>query len=269
LLLTGFLLAGGIACGHGALPEKLAQTAEALRRTPDDPRLLVEQAELLVEHGDHALAKNNLERVDVLAPGVFPTDFVRARLSIDEGDLALAEEYLNREVARTSSDPRPLALRARTRFSLGKRAEAFSDYKQAWVTTAHPQGDFVIEVADAFVSGGLVDEAEQVLRKGIEVVGRAPSLLTRLVDVEVSLGRPAEAVIWVEVMQARAPRPEPWMARRAELLAQAGNFKEAREAWVALRDHLSKLPNLERGSPALRSVAERVDCALREKPAST
>jgi hypothetical protein len=63
-------------------------------------------------------------------------------------------------------------------------------------------------------------------------------------------------------MRQSAPRPEPWMARRASILAQAGRIEESRAAWQALVDHLSALPNLERGSHAMSTLMEQAKQAL-------
>ena len=52
------------------------------------------------------------------------------------------------------------------------------------------------------------------------------------------------------------------MARRAELLALAGRLDEARAAWSALKQHLSSLPNLQRGTPDFLALSAKADAAL-------
>jgi hypothetical protein len=66
----------------------------------------------------------------------------------------------------------------------------------------------------------------------------------------------------IDTMQKSAPRPEPWMAKRAELLADAGRVEESRAAWQALLTHLSTLPNLERGSHSMSILSEKAHLAL-------
>lgn len=251
---------------HGAAPERLAALAVSLEKSPDSAALLVEQADLMVEHGDHAVARRSLDRAEAMGRKDLPIERVRARLLIDEGKLVEAVAHLDKAVAASLADTAALMLRAKAYQSLGKRDESLADYRAVADGLTAPTGDFAIEAADAFVSAGQLEEAGRILKKAVNVSGKAPSLLARLIDIDVALGRPAAAIEWVDAMQQRAPRAEPWMARRAELLAQAGKTDEARVAWTALRDHLAKLPSLERGSPALRPLAERVAKALATLP---
>jgi tetratricopeptide (TPR) repeat protein len=252
--------------GHGAAPDRLAALAAALERTPDNAGLLVEQADLLVEHGDHAVAWASLERAGKLAPEGLPIERVRARLLLDEGRIVEAVAQLDNAVKRSPDDVPALTLRARAHQAQGRRQASLADYRLACAASSGLAGDLAIEAADAFVAAGQPEEAGGVLKKSLRTAGKVPSILVRLIDIEVSLGRPAAAVEWAEVMKSQAPRPEPWMARRAELLALAGKTEEARAAWIELRDRLAGLPSLERGSPALRPLAERIAKALASLP---
>lgn len=270
LLVPAFCLAlsaGAVpVCGHGTAPDRLSALAAALERTPDNAGLLVEQADLLVEHGDHAVAWASLERAEKLATEGLPIERVRARLLLEEGRIAEAVAQLDNAVRRSPDDVLALTLRARAHQAMGRREASLADYRLACAASNRLAGDLAIEAADAFVAAGQPEEADGVLKKSLRTAGKVPSILVRLIDIEVSLGRPAAAVEWAEVMKRQAPRPEPWMARRAELLALAGKTQEARAAWIELRDHLAGLPSLERGSPALRPLVERVAKALAALP---
>ena len=86
-------------------------------------------------------------------------------------------------------------------------------------------------------------------------------------DFELAAQRYDDVLKRIDAMQASAPRPEPWMAKRASILAQAGRADDAKAAWTALRDHLLALPNLERGSHAMSRLLEEAQAAL--KPSQT
>jgi predicted Zn-dependent protease len=120
----------------------------------------------------------------------------------------------------------------------------------------------VREVAAALVRLGHRAEAADLLDRAIVEAGPDPALLLDALDLELSTGRFSAALKRVDALQAGAPRPEPWMARRAEVLAQSGDTAAARAAWLALQRHLAALPTLERGSPALRTVAAQAQAAL-------
>ncbi len=97
---------------------------------------------------------------------------------------------------------------------------------------------------------------------GIEKLGPIPSLVIRAMDLEIATKNFAAALTRVEAMRQSAPRPEPWMAKRASILAQAGRIQESRAAWQALVEHLAALPNLERGSHAMSKLTAEAKQAL-------
>ena len=111
-------------------------------------------------------------------------------------------------------------------------------------------------------AAGLAGEAVQVLAAGIEKLGPIPSLALRAMEVEIATKNFDAALTRVEALRKSAPRPEPWMARRASVLAQAGRIEDSRAAWQALVEHLAALPNLERGSHAMSKLAEDARQAL-------
>ena len=75
------------------------------------------------------------------------------------------------------------------------------------------------EVAGALASHGYEKEAAGVLDTGIEKLGKIPSLVLRALDLEIAAKDFDAALRRIEHTRERAPRPEPWMARRAAVLA--------------------------------------------------
>ena len=133
----------------------------------------------------------------------------------------------------------------------------------------NPEPDLYLEVVDALQVQQRNEDAAQVLATGIAKLGNIPGLVLRALDLEIAIGRIDLALTRVDAMQCKAPRPEPWMARRASMLAKVGRVDEARTAWQTLSDHLAKLPNLERGSHAMSVLAEESQKALAElKPSA-
>jgi hypothetical protein len=103
-----------------------------------------------------------------------------------------------------------------------------------------------------------------VLQRGRERVGDEPVLLEALLKVAERLERWDEALAATEGLQQAAPRPEPWMVKRAELFESAGREDQARRSWQALREHLMKLPSLERGTGQMAECLSRAKRALGE-----
>ena len=80
------------------------------------------------------------------------------------------------------------------------------------------------------------------------------------------MARYASALARIAALQATAPRPEPWMIQRAQLLARAGQPGAARRAWSEFLAHVEHLPNLERGSREMREHVELARRALAALP---
>ena len=81
---------------------------------------------------------------------------------------------------------------------------------------------------------GQVADLQEILGQGIAKLGMIPSLALRAMDLEIATGQFESALSRIGVLQKTAPRPEPWMAKRAAVLTQAGQLAEARVAWEAL-----------------------------------
>ncbi|KAB2644061.1 MAG: tetratricopeptide repeat protein [Verrucomicrobia bacterium] len=256
------VLSAGPALGHGGFHERLAQLAVALEKSPNDPALHFELADVNGQHGDWQMALLNLARVEELAPGKFPTSLLRGQAWLTGGQPGKAKTALDTLLAGQPEHARGRLLRARAAQRLGDAAGSLADYREALRRTPAPDPDLLQETAGALAAGGLPEEAVRVLAAGMEKLGPIPSLVLRAMEVEIATGNFDAALARVEALRKSAPRPEPWMARRASVLAQAGRIEESRVAWQALVTHLEALPNLERGSHAMSKLAEDARHAL-------
>ena len=271
------LLLGGLfvllrplsAFGHGGYHERMAYLNQAVKKNPGDPNVHFELANLQGEHGDLKLALANADRVDALAPGKFPTDLLRAQAWLVAKEFAKATEALDRQLASHPENTRAWLLRARAEQRLGQNTASLADYREALKRTASPDPDLIQEVAGALATHGEPEEAAHVLATGIEKLGKIPSLVLRALDLEIAAKDFDAALRRVEEARKNAPRPEPWMARRAAILAQADRLEESHSAWKALADHLATLPERERTSAAMSKLAQEARQALAKLESST
>jgi tetratricopeptide (TPR) repeat protein len=248
--------------GHGGYHERIEFLTKALEANPADPVQRFELANLHGQHGDLELALKNLDRVDAEAPGKFPTDLIRGDAFLVGREFAKAKEALSRQLASHPETARAWLLRARAERELGETEPSLADYREAMRRTATLEPDMVQESADALVAAGKREEAAAVLTAGIEKLGKIPSLVLRAIDLEIESKNFAAALQRVEQARRDAPRPEPWMARRAAVLAQAGRIDESRAAWKELLDHLESLPERERSSAGMSQLRDEARAAL-------
>ena len=263
LAALSLLLQAVTAFAHEGLHELIDAQKKKVDSAPSDPALRLELASLYGSHGELKLALQNLDRVDALAPGKFQTDLFRSQAFLVARDFAKAKAALDRQIASHPENPKAWLLRARAEQQLHQDQASLADFREALKRTPSPEPDLIQEVADALATHGLQDEAAQVLAAGIEKLGKIPSLVSRAIDLDLAGKNFDAALRLIAEMQKAAPRPEPWMARRATALAQAGRTDESRAAWKALSDHLASLPESERSSHAMTQFADEAREALK------
>lgn len=250
--------------GHGAYHEVVERLEARIQSGGEEAGLRFELACAHQEHGEWVLALAELERVERLAPGRHQTRLIQG-MALATGRhwshaLVVLEDFLH----ATPGQAQALRQRGRVLRELGRSAEAERDLRVAFEREERPTGEQVTEISDLLIIIGRESEAVGVLQRGRERVGDEPVLLEALLKVAERLERWDEALAATEGLQQAAPRPEPWMVKRAELLGMAGREDEARRSWQALRGHLMKLPSLERGTGQIAECLSRAKRALGE-----
>lgn len=262
------IMVTGVAFAHGDLHDRISQITEELRDTPS-AGLFFKRGCLHLAHGEAGAALADFGEVDRLAPGVFETDAPRAEGLMLLGKYSSALEVLDRCLDRDPSASRCLVLRARVFGRLGKPDAAIHDYRKALSLVSQPEPDLLLEVSTALAENKQATAALEVLDQGIARLGPLPSLVTAAIEIDFGNGNIEGALRRIDVAQTAAPRPEPWMARRASMLARAGRMDESRAAWQSLLDRISSLPQAERDSHAMCSrVREARDALAALKPNS-
>jgi len=250
--------------GHGAYHEELEHVDEQLMHAPNEAKLWFLRGALNVLHGEWQMALVDLEKADRLAPGKFDTDWQRGMALEVGGQPEAAKGVLDAFLYRFPEHGGALTSRARVLMKLKMAEAALADYRAGLSKTANVEPDQVEEVAKALMAARLDAEAADLLTVQIKRLGSIPALEVLALELEVRLGRIDLALTRVDALQKSAPTPEPWMARRAQVLAQAGRANAAHAAWISLRDHLLTLPNMKRGTPLLSQIMTQTRLALGE-----
>jgi predicted Zn-dependent protease len=250
------------AAGHGAYHDVVAAISAELQKKPDDAALRYRLAEAHAGHDEWQACLKELERVDRLAPGAHPTGFLRGLALHIAGKEEEARKHLDDFLLTHPGHVQALATRGRVFLKLGHATEAVADLRKAVDLSTTPEAGLISDLAIACRDAGKPAEASKVIDMGIKKIGNTPELLRCALDIETAAGLWDSALGRIDALQQSAPRPEPWMARRAELFQAAGRPAEARAAWTALRAHLISLPNLERGTPLLAGVLAQAEKAL-------
>lgn len=260
-----FLAIGLIACcnayAHGDIHDRIKALDERISTDSHDPLLYLQRAQLYGEHEEWGRAFTDYNTAKELDPQL-DTGLLRGQALLAAGHPAGALVLLNHFIKQHPDHSQALVWRARVLAKLDRRGDSLGDYREALKYTAMPEPDLVLESADAFAALGFTGDAVRILDVGSEKLGCPPALEIRAIELEIDMKNFAGALTRVEVMRQSAPRPEPWMARRASVLAQAGRINESIAAWKSLIEHLSTLPAADRGSHAMSILKEQSQQAM-------
>ena len=242
------------AFGHGAYHDQLTEIARELELRPRDFELFRQRALLHVSHEDWQAALVDLEHADRLNPGGVMSDGIRGRALNLAGQWAAARAALNAHLKMQPTDAEAIFQRARAGHHLRRLDEAAKDYRDALLLMEPAAAERVIEAAEVIRIHEGPAASLAFLDAALQKLGSDPALLQQTLKLAEQEGLHERALSAVQSLMEQAPRPEPWMLRRAEILRQAGRADDAKAAWTALRDHLLSLPNLERGTPLLAKI---------------
>jgi tetratricopeptide (TPR) repeat protein len=252
------------AAGHGAYHDVVASITTKLKSQPDDAGLRFKLAQAHIGHGEWRACLDETDRVERLAPGIYPTGYLRGLALHTGGRDQEARAALDAFLAKNPEHAQARATRARALVKLGQPAQAVPDFEKAVKLSTHPDSGLILDFAAVYNQLGQTADASRVIDRALPASGDTSALLRRALEIEGAAGAWDSALARIEALRQTAPRPEPWMAERARLLARARRDDQARSAWTALRDHLNALPSLERGSPQNASLLTEARLALGE-----
>jgi predicted Zn-dependent protease len=254
----------GPAAAHGTFHERIALLQQRIERTPDDPRLWAERAELHRDHGDLEQALADLNRAAALEPALPALDFWRGRILLDAGRSREAVAALRRFLAGSPEHADAHATLARALEELGRPLDAASELARAIESRERPLPELYFDRARLLAEAGdeRLGEAIDCLDAGIAALGPVASLELYAVDLEVRRGNADGALARIDRVAARSRRQESWLARRGEILEGAGRVEEARANYARALEEISALPSARRATPAARRLEGRVREAL-------
>jgi predicted Zn-dependent protease len=273
-LLVGAVCVGACvlpASGHGDLHERIEELSERLAATPNDVELLLRRGDLYRQHKDYAAALRDLDRVERLGGREADVLLLRGRTLLGCGCGRAGEGVgaLERFVEIRPDHGEGWLLLARARRAVGRRDESVAAYGRAIALMGAPGPGVYLERAEEIRAGARAGggaSPEQVtdatraalagIDEGIARLGPVVTLELRAAELEVELGRPDAAVGRIDAVMAQAARKEAWLARKAEILENAGRTGEALAAYRAAGEAMDD------GRGRDRSLREKVDCAI-------
>ena len=250
--------------GHGDLHERIAALTKQIEQCPTNADLYLQRGELHRLHRDWDAALADYERAAQRDPGLAAIDLHRGRMLLEAGRAQSARAALDRFLARHPDHAEARVARARVLVRLGHRAAAAEDFTRAIAQLPRPKPEYYLERARALAADGdeRLDEALRGLDEGLEKLDQPVALQLFAIDLDLKKRRYDAALARLEKISAQAARRETWLARRGEILEQAGRPAEARKAFRAGLAATESLPPHRRNVKAVVELEKRLRTGL-------
>ncbi len=255
------------ALAHPAIEVQIAALTERIENDPRNAVLYLQRGELHRVHRDWDAAMADYARAARLDPDFDTLHLARGRMLLEAGWPKSAKVALDRFLAGQPDHAGGRVIRARILAKLGRHRAAAEDYTRAIVLTRspdQPKPEHYLERARALaaVGGAHLAEALRGLDDGIARLGPLVTLQLCAIELELTAKRYEAALARVDGIAAGAARKERWLARRGEILVQAGRPAEARAAFGQARAAIAALPPRRRATRAVAELEERIRTAL-------
>jgi predicted Zn-dependent protease len=258
------LAAAPAAHGHGDFHAVIVAVNEEIAKDPGNPDLYLRRAELFRIHQQFDSAQADIATAERLSPALPMLDVVRARLLMDTGWPLSARAHLDRFLKTIPNHLDALVLRSQAWTRLGQPLFAAEDLSRAIAVTPEGAPDLYIERALTLASAGRdqIEVALQGIDDGVKRMGSLVTLQLTAIDLELRRNNHDGALARVDMVLERSPRKESWLARKGEILLQAGRAPEARKAYSDALAALRTLPPARRNVPAVSDLARRIQLEL-------
>ena len=245
---------------HGELHPRIDELTRELAAAPT-AELHLRRGELHRLDGNFPAALADYEIAERLDPGLATVVLCQGRALFEAGHPGPAKAMLDEFLRRRPDHAGGFLLRARVHAKLGARREAVEDYGRAIAQAEEPRPEMFVERAEVQMAAGEPAAALAGLEEGLARLGAIVALHLPALDAELALARFDAALSRVDGLAAATERKEPWLERRAEVLARAGRPEEAAAARRAALAALADLPARLREAPAWRDFEQRLRAA--------
>jgi tetratricopeptide (TPR) repeat protein len=252
---------------HGPLSEQIAALTIRIQHDRLNAVLYLQRGELLREQGETQASLEDFDRAARLDPRLVSVDLARGKTLLGAGRFAEAGSALDRFLSRQPDHAEALVVRARVWAGLNQYRAAANDYGRAIEVEARlrqPNPDHYVERAHVVASLGGPNRLEALagLDEGITALGPLASLQLYAIELELGLKRYQGALNRLDSLMAQSARKDTWLARRGEILEQAGRLAEAQQAYTQALAAVASLPASHRQTRATLELEARLKSAL-------
>lgn len=248
---------------HGDLHERISELSVQIKADGKNAAIVYfERGELYRQHGDWTLALRDFNAAEKRSSKIVPINFARGRTLFAAERFYEAKVALDKYIAIAPTHAEALAMRAQTLAKLGNHADAVDDFTRAINNFAAPDLDCFLQRADSLIALGQSRVALAGLEEGMQKFGPVISFQLRAIELEIALKNYPSALSRLDSIIVQSPRKETWLARRGEILEQAGRRAEAEKTYLDALNALEGLPASRRAAPAMNALETQIRGSL-------
>jgi len=259
LLLSVFITETAFA--HGELLIRIGEVTQQINAaTNQNAQLYLERAELYRMDQNWAAAEADYVRAEQLAPNLPGVQVSHAGMLTDSGQFEMARVMFNNVLQCSPKNGDAYVGRARVLVKLGQRNAAIVDFKRGLELVANPAPENFVELAGALTAEGRIENALATLDQGIKKLGPIPALQTPAIDLELSRKNYNRTLARIDSLLPNLLRKENWLARRGDILIEAGRKADACKSYEDALTAIKALPwRVQQSSPMLRLKAHMAE----------
>ncbi len=251
-------LAASPAGGHEDLELQIARLTRELKAQPGSAELHLRRGEVHRQHENWAAARADYAEAERLDPAMASVDLAYGRLWLQAGDARKALAALDRFLGRCPDYAEGWLERGRALAGLGRPGEAEESFTKSIGFFADPRPEHFLERARVQPP----DRALAGIEEGLRRLGSVVTLELAALDLEVEARRFDAALGRLGRLAAASPRKETWLARKGEILREAGRAEESLRAFAEALAAIEALPPGRRSARFVSDLERRLRKAL-------
>lgn len=266
-VLAGLLVFPAALCAHGDDQAMIRQIMEAiseeLAKAPDAD-LFIRRGELHRHNQDWAKADVDFVAAAQLAPKRVAIAYLRARTFLDARQPEKAHPLANQYRARAPADPEAWFVHGEVLAALGETRLALADYAEGFRRAAEANADQVERWTRLLSALPQTDAGEilTIVDEALARLGPMPALVDYAIALEVTRQNYDGALARIEQARQKGRWAGTLLARRGDVLVQAGRRAEAVASYRAALEAIEKLSERNRTTALVQKVAREARDAI-------
>ncbi|HSU55893.1 MAG TPA: hypothetical protein VLT36_17690 [Candidatus Dormibacteraeota bacterium] len=261
VLVLMFFGSASVTFGHGEVHVQIQAITQRLA-TNSNAQLYLERGELYRLDRDWEAAEGDYARAEQGGVDLSAVNLARAQMLVDKGEFAGAKETLDLVILATPNSSAAHIARARVLVRLDQGGLALADYETGLNSASRLESKCFLEWARALVSLQRKQDAVVVLNKGLRLAGYDEEIQSYAIEIELGLEKKEDALARLDSIIEHSDRKERWLARRGDLLITLGRVAEARTSYADALNAIARLPHVLQRTPHTLTLKMQIEKAL-------